>query len=581
MTPPDPTPGDWRLHDIQRVVGEVLSQHGNLLSIEEVGVARELLALTGAEGRLWARLVGRVSEVFDAQAFEYSDVPHPVQAARALVGLGLAEQVLEPEERLGCMRADQLRDLCRAYGLPTRGVKAALVARLLDTAGLPESLIIRLRHKRLFQRFELLCFRRVGRSHADLVLERIGHERWPAYATTTAFPLFPSRDALLRFESLLSGSHEQSTTELLKAWSRIGPRESWLSHLDPRMLLQKELTNRARELERNRLFEEAAQVYARLLAGSMRNPGPWVRRLALCLERQGETAQGSALCAAWRSRVGLTGRLELERTGRRLARKAKRSWRPAPPPIPPTRREVRLAGGRRRDGRWVWKGGQSVEATVIAQVRPRTAFYGENGLWKTLFSLCFYDLYWLPSPGMLPVPGLSGPLDLGTPAFMEARTEAVLERLTEIGEGNVLAVLERGLRHRGERVRWVNWELASDAMLRRIVVGVGGRLLRHIFCRILRVGREACCGFPDLFVLDGEPQRVSGAFPSVLGSGVVFVEVKGPGDTLSGAQQAWIDYLLQGDAQVEVWHVRQEEGAAPWESSSQGVGFEVADCQAG
>ncbi len=581
MTPHDATPGDWQVHDIQCVVREVLSQHGHLLSFEEGAVARELLALHGAEGRLWARLVARVSDVFEVSALQYSDVPDPVLATQRLLRLGLAEVVNEPELRLGCLRVEALRVLCRARGVSCRGTKANLVGRLVGGFELPDHLVIRLRHKRVFRRFELLCFRRVGRTHTELVLERMGHHRWPDYVTTPALPMFGSREALLQFEDLSESETERTTEELFGLWDELRPRPAWLAHIDPRVLVEKQLTARARVMEREGRAANAAQIYARLLTRPTRSPGALVRRLAICLEHEGQAAQGAVLCAAWRSRVGGNVSLELERTGRRLARKGRCAWRPAKPHRRPVKRVLSMPGFRAAHGRWVWQGGQGIEATVVAQIQPRSALFAENGLWKTLFSLFFYDLYWLPIPGMLPVRGLSGPLDLGTPGFMQARTSAVVSRLAEIVEEDPLRILERGLSHRGERVRWIDWDLASDAMLRRVVQGVGARLLRHIFCRILRLGSEGCRGFPDLLVLDGEPQRIRGAFPGGISGGVLFVEVKGPGDTLSGAQQAWMDYLLQGGAEVEVWNVRHEQGVGAWESSLPGEASEGVDFRVG
>ena len=130
-----------------------------------------------------------------------------------------------------------------------------------------------------------------------------------------------------------------------------------------------------------------------------------------------------------------------------------------------------------------------------------------------------------------------------------------------------MAVLERGLARRGERVRWVNWGLATDETLKRVVLGVGPRMLRHIFCRFLQGGREVRRGLPDVLIFDGPTTHLQGSFPAVIREGCFFVEIKGPGDTLSGAQQAWIDYLLQGGAQVEVWNVRQSGGEQAWVSS--------------
>lgn len=51
-------------------------------------------------------------------------------------------------------------------------------------------------------------------------------------------------------------------------------------------------------------------------------------------------------------------------------------------------------------------------------------------------------------------------------------------------------------------------------------------------------------GLPDLMLQRAE------------GEEAMFVEVKGPGDSLSFAQIAWIDVLLRAGGNVEVCHLR-------------------------
>ena len=53
-----------------------------------------------------------------------------------------------------------------------------------------------------------------------------------------------------------------------------------------------------------------------------------------------------------------------------------------------------------------------------------------------------------------------------------------------------------------------------------------------------------CTGLPDLFLWNDYS--------------IKFVEVKGPGDTLSDRQRAWIDQLLRSGANVDVCHVKHQ-----------------------
>ena len=74
--------------------------------------------------------------------------------------------------------------------------------------------------------------------------------------------------------------------------------------------------------------------------------------------------------------------------------------------------------------------------------------------------------------------------------------------------------------------------------------GLGPSGLAGLLEVLLDDGWRATRGFPDLAVLPGEPVKLAGAFPSRVGEGLVLMEVKGPGDTLSDDQRVWLDRLV-------------------------------------
>jgi Fanconi-associated nuclease 1 len=208
---------------------------------------------------------------------------------------------------------------------------------------------------------------------------------------------------------------------------------------------------------------------------------------------------------------------------------------------------------------------------------------GENSIWRTLFGLLFFDLLWLPVPGMLPVEGLDAPLDYGTRHFASARAGLLAARLKDLSEGHGAAIMGAGLGHRGCSIRGVNWRF-SDAELLAVVGALPGPLVAGVLERMAWEGERSWSGLPDLLVLDGGGISIEGAFPARLPGGPLFVEVKGPGDSLRDGQRVWIDRLLALGARVEVWRVegrpmdRDLPAESPCASSSPVEPFVAAPC---
>lgn len=548
------TPGQLALQDLHRVLRGAQATAGHLLTAGEGILLRRLLALEGPPGRLWVRLVARKGSVFRVDSLSYDDVPNVTAALQELEEMDLVHRGIPWPRRIALLRVPELKTLLRARGQRISGKRAELVERLLpqpeaDTVGMR-----RVSGAHLLRRLERVWFRSAWRDRSSLLLERIGQVKWVDHPITPPVAAFETRAAWRDFE--LAVSRTQDPGALLESVQNSRPRGVAFRGLDPRPKRSKQLSEALRELERAGETERCVADYRALLEAGVRRPGALVQRLAQCLDKAGQPGEGAALCLRWRGRVSPENQPALERTGRRLARKAQHGW----PPMAPLRKaperdlvlDMKPARPRPRWGPHA----ESIEAAVQRHCVGQQVLRAENGLWTTLFGLLFFDLFWLPIPGMLPVPGMDGPLDLGTPSFVAHRQQAFEARLEELAKGEGAALL--GAHHAagdGAQVRGVIWQIAPLQVLQEVVRGAGPGLA-PIMARLGREGWSAQRGLPDLVLVPGPAGAVADLLPSRLDGRLLCVEVKGPTDSLRDAQAVWHDRLLAAGIAVELWRVR-------------------------
>jgi hypothetical protein len=394
-------------------------------------------------------------------------------------------------------------------------------------------------------------------------LERIGQVQWVDHPITQPIPAFPCRADWRDFESAVGG--EESPADLLASVQSTRPRGIAYRGLDARPKRAKQLIEQLRELERAGETQACVLAYQALLEAGIQRPGAVVQRLAQCLGKVDEPERGAELCLAWRDQVAAEQQPALERAGRRLARKGGVGW----PPMAPLRKAperdlvLEMKVGRPRP-RW----GPELETIEAAVQRhcsqgppgqdtpPQQVLQAENGLWTTLFGLLFFDLFWMPVPGMLPVPGMDGPLDLGSSVFVAHRAQAFQDRLDELQAGQGAEILARHYAlGAGAQVRGVIWSIAPLPVLQDVVRGAGSGMV-PIMERLGREGWSARRGVPDLVFAPGAAGAVADALPSRLTGDLLCVEVKGPTDSLRDAQAVWHDRLLRAGLRVEIWKVR-------------------------
>jgi hypothetical protein len=545
----------------------VLARDAALLTAGEVEMLGRLRALSGRACALLARLLQRRGRAILVSSLAYDDVPDPAGATRELVAAGLAddESLLPARAVLDAYPKAALKEILARHGAAVTGTRSVLRARVLDVA--PDAArdpVVLLRHRRLFARVARLFLYDDDDDLRRLVLARVGVLRYPAYTPTGGSGPFRDRrsllayeDALARLQAIDASTDPRALAESALAALERGGAEPVHARLSSRRLDGAVAFHCARELERRGDVRTALGLYERLHA---RVPGGDVaQRLAICLDAVGRAGEGAAVCASARDDAPGAARLSLDRTGRRLARKAQRAWVPLPPLRTPVERELRLgSAGAGVRPLYVLEGGSPapIERALVATLGAlgRSAAHTESAPWTTLFGLLLRDALFAPVPGMLPTALLRAPLDLGTPQFAARRARLVEETLDDVAWGGARSRLDAALARPREAIVGVHPDL-DDAFLRALVDAIPGAALAAILRFMAERYHEARSGLPDLVILPGVEVRIAGAVPARVDAGLVLAELKGPTDALRDNQRVWLDRLLALGLRVELWTV--------------------------
>lgn len=567
---------DFARRDLRHAVEVALARDGSLLTAGESALLRAWLTLPDAPMSLFARLFGRQPRVFWLDELSYAEVVDAPAAARALVEAGFAfdAAALAPAAWLAeASTVPELKAAAVALGRPAGGLRADLVARLSDPEARPA--LVRpglwLRHRGLFRRLCRLYLHDHAGDLSRFVVARLGLLRPPPYTPTGGQGLFPRRADLIAYEAALermSRSEDWDEETLLAEGQRAletleatpAPPD-WRRRFSARRFDEGVAFAAARALERRKQPEAAEAIYGRLLSAGLRHAPEAALRRALCLDALGRPEEGAALCASARRDADPALTIALDRTGRRLARRAKLGWEALPSLRAPRARQVTLEAASpagRRPG-WVGGGRDGVVEEALAGMlaaHGRRAVFGENELWTSLFGLLFRDVLFAPVPGMLPTPLLHAPLDLGTPGFAERRRPLIEDVLAAIAAGEAAARLQvAAAENAGLAIAGVRWDRFDASTLLEVARAVDPSSLAAILRFFAEDWRGATSGLPDLCLLPGPACALEGAEPDALPPELLLVEAKGPTDAVRDAQRVWHDRLLAAGLNVEIWWV--------------------------
>lgn len=568
---------DFARRDLALAVSVVLERDGHLLSAGEGVVARAWLGLSEAASSLYARLFSRRPRIFWLEEIQYKEVEDLPAATAELLEAGFAWDAgrLAPAGALAeATTVAGLKAAAAALGRPRSGLRADLVARLSDPAA--RAALARpglwLRHCALFRRFARLYLHEHDGDLSRLVVSRLGLVQPPPYTPTGGEGLFPRRAALLAYEEALAQRAETDSWDLAR-WTAEGERATarieatpmepdWRFRFSARRFDEGVALAAARLLERVDQPERAESLYDRLLRAGIRDAGEAVQRHALCLEALGRASDGAQACARRRGEVDPSSARAVDRTGRRLARKAGLPWAPLPPLAAPFERLIRMEAAGAIGNRPGWRGdgeARTVEGALAALVTGlgREVHFGENELWSSLFGVLFREILFSPVPGMLPTPLLTGPLDLGTPGFFERRRAPIEALLAALAAGEGPDRVRAESCSFGLAISGVRWDRFNIELLASVAEGVGPAALSALMRFFAEDWRGSHRGLPDLVVLPGPACSVPEALPAALSPELVLVEVKGPTDSQRDSQRVWFDRLLGLGLRVELWWVER------------------------
>ena len=446
------------------------------------------------------------------------------------------------------------------------------------------------------------------KSLTTLILARISRRNFPHYQVDRNIEVFKSRDSLIQYETalLLKAEAEEimefhTTTAGLERVMEIFDQvwESWQilvlqEQAQPDEFKQSNYYSRrftagwiwtkliyygANVLAKRHEYRREHEVWTVLLSQKvfrLGKRGEWYDRKALIEQHYTPTAIGDPSDAERRSSKrqalatcisglqdpdthqiyhnALQRRIERLETDLRLPRRERHNFshiivrRPAERTMSGHRLDDRLTGKHS-----VWRGREDHDAEVgveqlcLEQYEEEgwKGFHSENSIVTTLFAMLFWDIIFLPIPGVFQTAFQTAPLDLATDAFFPIRASEINHRLASIENGGYEELIVRCDEQHRARETWcvgMKWDYTLQDLV-EIAHCIGGSALARL-CRLFaeeyghRVG-----GVGDLCLWKAKEKAC------------MFVEVKGPGDRLSEKQIAWLDQMSLAGMRVELCHV--------------------------
>ena len=552
MAAPGDLPPDYPLTFTRDAVDRGLTIEGHLLSSGERHTAQRWLNLPPGAGHAYARLISRERQPVRRDSFSIPGVEDVDGALEILELSGFLdrEDSVPWRERLHAMKVVELKAVCRARGLPVARNRVELCEQVLGLSVREGPMVLRPRHRALFQRL----IRAGNQSHSGdltaVVLSEMGVQAPAHYAVRTSIGRWKNRSAMLAYEQARRWRFRLPASEDLLADIDAGLQDGSLFEtgsleglrFSARRQVTAGLTARLRKAEGLYEAGELVPRYRRLVSATDDPTHDAAHRYAMVLERADQGQEAIRVCEA-----GLGDSAEsirFARTGTRIAKTLGITH--AFPPLPRLAHDRTVRLPHRRDGRmWSIDGGPgvSVERAVMTSLRgmARSAIRSENELWTTLFVLIYEPVFFADVSNAWPAPLLGRPADLGTSDFLARRQPHLSAHLAFLdAHGPGAALTEAWHKRYGQRISGVHWHRWELSELVEVVESLGLDALRAVLLPFLKSWRKAARGLPDLLVLPGPPSSVGG---EDLHGGLTFVEVKGPGDSIRDAQRWWLDRL--------------------------------------
>ncbi|CAN1837765.1 Fanconi-associated nuclease 1 homolog [Linum perenne] len=584
------------------LVEEVLRSNLHLFTDEEKKFLDLFLSISDGSQRLFLRLYLRKGPWFRMSSISYPEILNPNGYMHSIEHINdLKDSSME--EIFSLLTVSELREISgmlkKKGSLSTR--KQDLVAELVSLGrdgkcpSLPRLILdktgtcikITAKAESLIWRAERLFFLNGEQDLRAFLLVDLGVVKYPSYKCTISEQIFSGRCELLAYEEaievgqIMDESLDESDSEMVLRCVTIAQSRLYSSCTNDRAIpsetraisfscfsaswvYSKVATLGISFLESKRRYNEAITLLKMLLSlfTCDGRRGYWTLRLSIDLDHVGcpnesLTIAENGLLDPW---VRAGSKMALQRRIIRLA-KPPRRWKP-PSFVDPLKRKIKEVQIQGRPlncetgtkSRYYGEDGDQcgVEQLALQYYAGEgggwQGVHTETGIWLTIFGLLMWDVIFCDVPNVFYNKFQTAPLDFGNDGFYAARKSVIESQLQKIHDGIAEEILITSWElHLGTACRGVNWERHSLSELRAVVTCTGGPCLASL-CRILAEDyRSWSSGMPDLLLWRFHEEGYRGE--------VKLVEVKGPRDSLSEQQRAWLLLLMDWGFNAEVCKV--------------------------
>ena len=531
LTPSQPAPEDYYQNNCCTLLEFVLARYRDLLTEDEEKHYESYLAASTDAQRLIARLLTRKGPVFRTDLLEYREITHLAGAVKELVDLGLLHhsELVGADRLLGLLRKDELLTLAPSAKASLK--KSDVVDHLLSGRTdeqvrqqvFSQYAMVEISNLHFWDLARLLFFGESGGDWSTFVLNDLRLVEYEDVAIEAR--QFQSRahlDLYLSARALSRLSHEVSerpnlSFDLLSVLSTLDGDRFILRRRDRSML------RIAQNLERQKMIDQAIAAYGAI----PRHPAR--ERHVRLLHKSGREEEASALLE------------QIKRT-------------------PLSEEEAQFAErfGQRNKGFQPETFEVKVEAIdsetnietqaleCLATMRGLVlGAHVENTLVRTLTGLIYWPVIFLDIPGAFTNPFQSGPNDLYSDDFVDARKEAITSLERDLSHhGAVTEHLEGVIKEKWNKANGlVSWSLVENLPLSDLVDVMPESHIRALTSFQIRRLPQFRTGLPDLCIVDSNGQYE-------------FIEVKGPNDQLQPVQRLWFKHFHEMGIPARVMKIR-------------------------
>ncbi len=528
----------------------VYGRYKDLLSADEIGFVNDFKTLSVGAQRLYVRLISRKGPFFRADKLNYSDIGPLDAAVNELIQKGF--MLKNPTDGIAfafdTLTKPELEVYIKTHAAQLNVESSKFTRRedlleflftheealLADLFYKSYSLLYPLYAEHIIL-FKLLFFGNVYQDLSEFILEDLGVMKFEPYAIRDEDRYFTERkvaDDTLLISQLRAELYMSVQSGDLDSVLSIGEfLKSYGFHVKLKSKVEKSYTEIGRFIEKSKQPEAALSYYT-----LSRYPPSRERQIRI-LDKAGETDKALEQCLDL-----------LHDTHNDDEREFAEQFSEG------LRKKLGLAYQKKTRESFT---SEVIEADIDKTIRIEefvlnrymqegySGFYSENGIWKALFALLFWDVMFMPVPEVFFNPFQRGPVDLFTSEFRSKRNTAFEQRMAELQTANLQSIVSDMYKLKYTTANaLINWKYLDPAHLDLITGLIPRSDILAVMDLMSNNLKDLKTGFPDLVVFD--PEKLT----------YCLVEVKGPGDQLRPNQKRMLRFFEHKSIPYKVLYVK-------------------------